>query len=187
MKKLISILTLTALLSSCGLFKDRSVHNVVKHVDSIVKVDSAVAAKKHVVDRSETVVVEKAKGTAYTKPESTEFKSDLGPLLSGLQVVKDSGLFKIVQSYDSLTKQINTSVSVRKQAVDFDIDKTTTTKSDIKSSDESSLKYSKDADIKTNDTLKDTKSVSKVSGTWVMIIAFLVLGFVLFFGIKKVK
>src|SRR5690606_22574073 len=112
MRKTISTLTIISLLfmSSCGAFRNKTKQLAKFERDSTSVIDSSVKEGSIVVDRSVTTITEKARGTVYTKPEKLTVKSNLSDILAGIKIVRDSGIFKVTQSYDSLTDQINTSI-----------------------------------------------------------------------------
>lgn len=172
-------------LSSCGLLKKRVVDMRKVSVDTSAHVDSSTVSKTETIDKSETVVLEKAKGTVYTKPIETTTKTDLQDLLSGLKtVVQDSGLFKITQSYDSITKQIKTQVQVKPQAVDFDINKTTTTKNDIHQSTGVNTKLKKDQSTSYNEKTKHTTSTPNTIVISIVVV-LIILGILAYLFLKK--
>lgn len=175
MKRKINIFVIFALitLSSCGIFKSRTVDNVKRSEETKLHVDSSTVSKATTDDKSETVILEKAKGTAYTAPQHTEVKSDLSSLLAGLKTVRDSGVFRIVQSYDSLSKSINTQISVKPQAVNYDVDKTTTTKNDIQSTAEITKGFSKDSTSKISSQDKHTVAKPAASSYFFIIVGIL--------------
>lgn len=185
MKKSGNILVILLLtLSSCGLFRSRVVEKSRKKTETAVHVDSSQATNVSTADKSETVILEKAKGVAFTSASETTVKSDLSSLLSGLKTVRDSGIFRVIQGYDSLKRQINTQIQVRPQSVQYDVDKTTTIKNDIKTDSQSKSSFKRDSTRKDGEDIKNTKATPD-RGTIIIVVLVVLVFFVFFVFVFK--
>lgn len=192
MRKHILLLAIPILLlfSSCGLFKKvfiqkDSSYNKQTTEKSTVK-DSTV--KK--TDKTVIVETEKANETKYT-PETkieSEKKAGLTDLINGLTVL-DTGLVTIQQSYDTLSKTLKTKVTLKPQAVNFQVDKTKTTYTDkTEETKTNTEEKNKTAIIAEEKHFKKEKEPAKM-GIWliIMLVIALIVGGLIYLWFKRKK
>jgi hypothetical protein len=175
MRKIIAIIAVAGMVSSCGV-----VNRVLKHKTSEVHLDQSSSSSKaeiktEIVDNSVTTKTEKVDTTVTTKEVkgSSSNKVDLSALKDGLNIIDDS-FIKLDQIYDPLDSTLKTAYVLKPQAVPVAFDRKTETKNDIKisKSDKSQQEQQKKKQDKKSEAFVERKPDYGV--------VFILIGVVLF-------
>lgn len=168
------MITVTALLSGCGVFnrvhKERSKENILEKSKTTTKKENQV----NVVDRSVTTITEKTDTTIETPKIYGQSKSkiDLDAVKDGLTVIDDQFL-TLSQVYDTKDSTLKTNYVLKPQKVPVPKEKKTEIRNDINTSksDRNDTKREEKKQIKKADVIIDRKPDYKVVFIIVGIIA----------------
>lgn len=183
------VVAITALLSSCSIFKKRSVNlnqsSFSQTSESVLKSDST--AKE--IDKTIIIETERADTTAKT-PEvkvntSTDF--NLLDLASGL-VVMDNDFVSIKQTLDTNTNKIKTETVVKPQTLNLKFDRSKTTYNDKTKEVNTNLEKKNKASTEANNKSKQTDGELKTETKglfWFWIVGGACLALFIYLKFKK--
>lgn len=167
-------------ISGCGVFNRVFKSSDKKKEDTEVKVNTS--KNDVIVDKTTTKISEKVKTNINISGEQLESKTTLNNLsdLNGL-VVLTSDLVTVRQSYDTLSKKLNTIVNLHPRVIPVDVEKTTIINNDItkKSNSKVDSTFNKTTVTKQQVKTKEPKNV-----IWYVVLGLGVLA-VIYFISKK--
>ena len=176
----ILILLFLISLQSCGVFKSvfkqsdkdkKSIEmNVSKETDSTIE------------DKTKTIITEKAKIVVDVPSKQIETNTPVLDLLAiqNLILVRDN-LVEVRQTYDTLSKNLKTTVYLKSFKIPINIDKTTIINNDIVTNSKSKL----DSNSKSNTIIKQKIEKQKpINAIWFVVLGLGVLAVVYFLSKK---
>lgn len=173
------LLLMSVICSGCGLFKKTTVDISKTHLADKSKSSQVVDSSYNRADKTVTVEHERADTIVKSKGIKVSSTKHIAndDLINGLMAI-DSGLVQVHLQYDTLSKTLKTSVTVKPQDIPVFIDKSKTTYTDIAEAGNKKVEATQSHDVALDEKIKHKEKEPAKMGVWLIAVVLGVLAII---------